>query len=114
MSYGIGIVIPKEDLNKEKIRFGFCNWLLPITVETYPEECKESFKRWINEFDLSKVTTLDKLKSAPCDCVCIIDKEGGFEVLKGCKPLDCSEESENEYWYDNVEEYLTGIKPKIK
>jgi hypothetical protein len=32
MSYGIGIVIPKEDLVKEKIRFSTCDWMLPIHV----------------------------------------------------------------------------------
>jgi len=110
MSYGIGIVIPKEDLKKEKIRFDFCDWTLPITVKIYPESCKESFKNWINEFNNDKTTTIEKLKTAPVDCVCIIDSEGEFDCLKECTPLNCAPGSGNEYWYSNVNEYLTGIK----
>ena len=109
MSYGIGIVIPKEDLKKEKIRFSFCDWTLPITVTLYPKECKESFKKWSKEFDVNSTSTLEKLKTAPCDCVCIIDSEGNFDTLK-TTPMNCAKGSGNEYWYSHVEEYLTGIK----
>lgn len=109
MSYGIGIVIPKEDLQKEKIRFDFCDWTLPIEVNLFPESCKTSFKQWITEFDDNKTTTLEKLKTAPCDCVCIIDSEGNFDTLKH-SPMNCSQGSGNEYWSSNINEFLTGIK----
>jgi hypothetical protein len=111
MSYGVGIVIPKEDLQKEKIRFDYCDWTLPIAVGMYPEDCKKSFKKWMVQFESeTKTTTLEKLKTAPCDCVCIIDSDGNFDTLKEREPLDCSNGSGNEYWYSHFNEYLTGIK----
>jgi len=111
MSYGVGLVIPKEDLGKEKIRVSTCDWMLPIYVQIHPERSKKNFLRWIKEFETeTKLTTLDKLKTAPCDCVCIIDTEGNFSTLQGHKPLNCSKGSGNEYWGTNLEEYLTGIK----
>ena len=59
---------------------------------------------------MKKTTTLEKLKTAPCDCVCIIDLEGNFDCLTERTPLNCSKGSGNEYWYSNINEYLTGIK----
>ena len=82
MSYGIGIVIPKEDLSKNKIRYDFCDWTLPITNEIYPKDCKRAFIDWHEQFkDELKKTTIELLKHAPCDCVCVIDSVGGFELL---------------------------------
>jgi hypothetical protein len=112
MSYGIGIVIPKEDLVKEKIRFSTCDWMLPIHVKLYPEQSKKNFLRWFKEFETeTQFTTLDKLKTAPCDCVCIIDSEGNFSILEGHEPINCAKGSGNEHLGD-VKEYLTGIKEK--
>jgi len=112
MSYGIGIVILKEDLQKPQIRFDFCDWTISVAVAIHPEECKRNFKdRWYPSFNNeSKLTTLEKLITAPCDIVAIIDEEGNFDYLKDHKPLDCSKGSGNEYWYLNIKEYLTGIK----
>lgn len=83
MSYGIGIVVPKCDIKKEKIRFAYCDWTLPITNKIHPEECKANFIRWYEEFETeTKTTTLEKLMTAPCDCVCIVDKLGNFEEMQ--------------------------------
>lgn len=88
MSYGIGIVIPKDDINKDLIRYDFCDWTLPITVQLYPESCKKSFIDWHKDFNKEqKLTSIDKLKTAPCDCVCIIDSEGNFDLLKDRNPI---------------------------
>ena len=89
MSYGIGIVILKEDLEKQQIRYDFCDWTLPITVKVYPDDCKKDFKQyWYSSFkDETKLTTLKKLINAPCDCVCIIDENGNFETLKNRTPI---------------------------
>ena len=83
MSYGIGVVVPKCDIKKEKIRFAYCDWTLPITVSIYPNVCKINFIRWYEEFETeTKTTTLEKLMTAPCDCVCIIDEFGNYESMK--------------------------------
>lgn len=100
MSYGIGIVVLEEDLNKNKIRWCDCDWTLPITVRLYPKSCKESFKIWYKEFeDEKKFTTLEKLQTSPCDCVCIINKEGDFKIMNR-KNYKLSNEP-------NIEKYLT-------
>lgn len=89
MSYGIGIVILKEDLNKDKIRYDFCDWMLPIIVQEKQKTCEMDFKkRWYPDLlKEKKTTTLDILKTAPCDCVCIIDEFGNFDLLKGRTPI---------------------------
>ena len=88
MSYGIGVVILKDDLEKQQIRWDVCDWSLPICVKTHPKSCLNSFKRWYKEFETeTKITSLKKLQKAPCDCVCIIDKEGNLSTLKDHKPI---------------------------
>lgn len=89
MSYGIGIVIVKDDLEKDLIRWDFCDWVIPITVKLYHKECKKCFKEnWYPSFKNElKVTTLEKLKTAPCDIVFIIDKKGNSNCLDDRKPI---------------------------
>lgn len=90
MSYGIGIIIPKDDLNKSQIRWNFCAWTLPIAVkaDSVKNNLKD-LKRWYKEFENeTNLTSLDKLLNAPCDCVCIIDKKGNFSTLKPHKPIN--------------------------
>lgn len=89
MSYGIGLVIIKDDLDKSEIRYDYCDWTLPITVTIHPEDCKKNFKdKWYPSFkNETKTTTMDTLLKAPCDCVCIIDKEGDFETLQNRTPI---------------------------
>ena len=88
MSYGIGVVILKDDLEKEKIKYDFCDWTLPITEKLYPKEAKKNIKRWYIEMqNLERFTSLEKLMNAPCDIVVIINKEGSLEYLKNRKPL---------------------------
>lgn len=82
MSYGTGIVIIEDDINKDKIRWDFCDWTTPTGVKIYPEDYKKDFKIWYKDFKKeTKVTTLEKLKTAPCDCVCIINKNGDFQTM---------------------------------
>ena len=90
MSYGVGIVIVKDDLEKNEIRWDYCAWTLGISVKMYPEACRRNFKDdWYPSFkDEKKITTLDRLLTAPCDIVAVIDKEGNFETLKNRKPVD--------------------------
>lgn len=90
MSYGVGIVIVKEDLTKDKIRYSFCDWCISLHVASDPKHCKKQFKtRWYPDFvKETKVTTFEKLKTAPCDIVCIIDAKGNFEVMQGRSPVN--------------------------
>lgn len=83
MSYGIRVVVPKDDIKKEKIRFAYCNWTLPMSVRPYPNNCKTNNVKWHKQFEsVTKTTTLEKLMTAPCDCVCIIDEFGNYESMK--------------------------------
>jgi len=99
MSYGIGIVIPKEDLSKDKIRYDFCDWTLPITNKICPKDCKKAFIKWHKEFkDELKQTSIDLLRTAPCDCVCVIDSDGNFENLNRSNYKLSSEADINKYF----------------
>lgn len=88
MSYGIGIIIRKEDIEKTKIPYDFCEWMLPVQNKLEPLICQKNFIKWHKEMEEEKkVTTLEKLKTAPCDCICIIDKDGNFSLLPECQPI---------------------------
>lgn len=92
MSYGIGIVILKDDLNKNKIRWNFCAWTLAIHVKADPKGSKKDLKRWYKELQTeTNLTSLNKLQTAPCDCVCIIDKKGNLSTLKDHKPISAKD-----------------------
>lgn len=92
MSYGIGIVVTEEHLKEKEIPYQFCEWVLPVAVKMYPELHKKAFKdEWhpeaIRNSDKLEKTSLEKLTTAPCDCVCVIDSEGNFRTLD-TKPVD--------------------------
>ena len=73
-------------------------------ILTYSKDLMQKKNKFLLKYeqfkDELKKTTIDLLKTAPCDCVCIIDSDGDFESLN----RDVSKLS-NE---SNIEKYLNN------
>jgi hypothetical protein len=93
MSYLVDVIVRKPKSDDEKVPF-FClegfsgmSWCMS---KDEPKEIKRLNKKAIKVFKTPDgMTTIEQLKTAPCDIVVMIDGDT-FSVLENRKPIDCS------------------------
>lgn len=93
MSYLVDVVVRKPKSDDEKVpfffleAFGGMSWIMS---EDKLDEIKKLNKKANKVFKTPEgMTTIEQLKTAPCDIVVMIDGDT-FSTLKNRKPIDCS------------------------